>query len=122
MHYRRCTIITAISENGETQLLRAQIHRELVYRPFQFRECGQHFIGPHNETLSVAMRVNNPDCSPSNQSAETQPKLQPDFLRLSATLSQYFMTVKWLGLEWPARDARNKLARNEAKRSKPMLE
>ena len=54
--------------------------------------------------------------------AETQPKLQPDFLRLSAMVSQYFMTVKWLGLEWPARDARNKLARNEAKRSKPMLE
>ena len=51
-----------------------------------------------------------------------QPQLQPALLRLSATLSQYFMTVKWLGLEWPVRDARNKLARNEAKRSKPMLE
>jgi hypothetical protein len=32
-----------------------------VYRPLQFHECGQYFIGAHNETLSVAMRVNNPD-------------------------------------------------------------
>jgi len=29
---------------------------------FQFRECGQDFIGAHNETSSVAaMRVCNPD-------------------------------------------------------------
>jgi hypothetical protein len=42
-----------------------QIHRELVYRPFQFNKRSQHFIGVHNETLSVvAMRINNSDCSP----------------------------------------------------------
>jgi hypothetical protein len=30
-----------------------QIHRELVYRPFQFHKRGQEFIGSHNETLFV---------------------------------------------------------------------
>jgi hypothetical protein len=34
-------------------------------RPFQFQKRSQLIIGVHNETLSVvAMRVNNPDCSP----------------------------------------------------------
>jgi hypothetical protein len=33
-----------------------------VYRPLQFHERSQHFIGMHNETLSVtAVRVNNLD-------------------------------------------------------------
>jgi len=33
-------------------------------RRFQFHKRSQHFIRPHNETLSVvAMRVSNPDCS-----------------------------------------------------------
>jgi hypothetical protein len=41
-----------------------QTHRELVYRPFQFQKRRQYVIGAHNETLPVAMRVNNPDCSP----------------------------------------------------------
>jgi hypothetical protein len=31
---------------------------------FQFYKCSQRFIGTHDETLSIAMRVNNPDCSP----------------------------------------------------------
>jgi hypothetical protein len=35
-------------------------------RPFQFQKCSQQFIRTHNESLSVAMRVNNPDCSPFN--------------------------------------------------------
>ena len=35
-------------------------------RYFQFQKRGQLFIGTHNETLSVAMRVNNPDCSSFN--------------------------------------------------------
>jgi hypothetical protein len=43
--------------------LRDQTHRELVYRPLQFHEGCQDFIGADNETLSVAMRVNDPDCS-----------------------------------------------------------
>jgi hypothetical protein len=35
-----------------------------VYRPLQFHERSQHFIGADDETLPVAMRVNNPDCAP----------------------------------------------------------
>jgi hypothetical protein len=35
-----------------------------VYRPFQFQKRGQHFICTHDETLSVAVRVNNPNRSP----------------------------------------------------------
>jgi hypothetical protein len=35
-----------------------------VYRPLQFQERNQDFIGSHDETLSVAMRVHNPDRSP----------------------------------------------------------
>jgi hypothetical protein len=38
-------------------------HRELVYRPLQFQKRSQYFFGTHYETLSVAMRVHNPDCS-----------------------------------------------------------
>ena len=53
-----------------------QAHRERVYRPFQFRECGQDFIGTHDEALSVAMRIDNPDCSPARIPVETQSKLQ----------------------------------------------
>jgi hypothetical protein len=33
-------------------------------RRFEFHKRSQQFIGTHNETFSVAMRVNNPDCSP----------------------------------------------------------
>src|SRR5439155_16296638 len=38
-------------------------HRELVYRPLQLQKRSQLFIGTHDETLSVAMRVRNPDRS-----------------------------------------------------------
>jgi len=42
--------------------LRDQTHRERVYRPLQFHERSQHFIGVHHETPSViAMRVCNED-------------------------------------------------------------
>jgi hypothetical protein len=34
--------------------LQDQTHRELVYRLLQFHKRRQHFIGAHNETLSVA--------------------------------------------------------------------
>jgi len=46
--------------------LQGQTHRELVYRGFQFHKCSQHFSGAHNKTLSVTMRVNDPDRSPFN--------------------------------------------------------
>ena len=32
-------------------------------RPFGFQKCCQDFIGSHNETLSVAVGVNDPDCA-----------------------------------------------------------
>jgi hypothetical protein len=51
------------------------------------------FIRMHNETLSVAMRVSNPDCSPVESNAETQPQLQPALLKLSAMISQYFIVL-----------------------------
>ena len=38
-------------------------YREVVYRPLHFQKRRQLFIGVHDETLSVAMRVHNPDCS-----------------------------------------------------------
>jgi len=37
-----------------------------VYRRVQFHERRQYFIGTHDETLSAAMRVHNPDFSPFN--------------------------------------------------------
>jgi len=33
-------------------------------RRFKFQKRSQYFISTHNETLSVAMRINNPDYSP----------------------------------------------------------
>jgi hypothetical protein len=65
-------VVSLIPVNKGTQLfigthisalpLRDQTHRKLMNRPFQFQKCGQYFIGTDNETLSVAMRVHNPDC------------------------------------------------------------
>jgi hypothetical protein len=49
-----------------TNDLRDQIHREFVYRPLQFHERRQFFIGTHNETPSVAVSLNNEDVSPSH--------------------------------------------------------
>ena len=34
-----------------------------MYHPLQFLKRSQQFIRPHNEPLSVAMRVSNPCCS-----------------------------------------------------------
>jgi hypothetical protein len=42
-----------------------------VYRPFQFHEGSQQFIGTDDETLSVAMRVHNPDRSPFKIESES---------------------------------------------------
>jgi hypothetical protein len=36
----------------------------IVNRRLQFKKRSQLFVGTHNETLSAAMRVSNPDCSP----------------------------------------------------------
>ena len=53
-----------IANARQAQPLHDQTHRELVYRPFQLRKRSQHFIRTHDETLSAAVRVNNPDRSP----------------------------------------------------------
>ena len=37
-------------------------------RRFQFHKRSQFFIGAHNVTLSVTVRVSNPDCSPNTKS------------------------------------------------------
>jgi len=47
-------------------ILRDQIHRELMYRRFQFQKCCQDFFGSHNEMLSVAIRVYDPGRSSFN--------------------------------------------------------
>jgi hypothetical protein len=51
-----------------------------VFRPFQLQKSSQHFIRPHNEKLSIAMRVHS--------IADTQSKLQAALLRLSAMIYQ----------------------------------
>lgn len=58
---------------------------------FKFNKHTEQLTPAHNESLSVAMRVSNPDCSPLESTAETRPKLQPAFLGLSAMISQYFV-------------------------------
>jgi len=40
------------------------VSRGLVYRPLQFQKRSQLFICANDETLSVPMRVHNPDRSP----------------------------------------------------------
>jgi len=37
-----------------------------VYRSLQFQKRSSHFIGSHDETVSAAVRVNNPDGSAFN--------------------------------------------------------
>jgi len=54
----------APTSGGLVRFLRDQTHRELVYGPLQFNKRSQQFIGARNETLSVAMRVCNPNRSP----------------------------------------------------------
>ena len=48
-----------------------QAHRELTYRPLQFDERSQHFIGPDDEALSITVRVHNPDRSLFTVQAES---------------------------------------------------
>jgi len=53
-----------IGPHASARALLDQTHRELVYRRLQFQKRSQGFIGTQDETLSVAMRVHNPDRSP----------------------------------------------------------
>jgi len=54
----------AATSGGWVKFLRDQTHREFVYRPLQFQKRRQLFVSAHNESLSVPMRVGNPDRSP----------------------------------------------------------
>jgi hypothetical protein len=69
-----------------------------VSRPFQFQNCSQLFVGTHDETLSVTMRVKQPrSFAPDNSTADTHPKLNPASWRLSAMVYQH-ITLRILPL------------------------
>ena len=77
-------------------VLRHCIHCEPVNCPFQFKKRGQYVIRANNGPLSVvAMRVCNPDRSPVESIAETQPQLKPALPRLSAMISHYFTAPRY---------------------------
>ena len=61
--FRRENVCFSLPTRQRKNDLRDQTHRALVYRPLQFRKRSQDFFGANNETLPVAMRVHNPDCS-----------------------------------------------------------
>jgi len=49
-----------------SKIIRVQLGHEslhAIHRRFQFNKRSQLFIRTHNETPSVAMHVNKPDCS-----------------------------------------------------------
>jgi hypothetical protein len=64
-----------------------------VYRPFQCHKRSYHFIGAHYKTLSVAMRVHNPNRSPFAIDSCDPAQTPSGFLELSAMISQYFMWI-----------------------------
>ena len=53
-----------------------------VYRPLQFHKCSQHFIGAYDETLSIAMCVNNPDRSPLAIHSFDPAQAKTDFMEI----------------------------------------
>jgi hypothetical protein len=56
--------LTPFLELVTAQPSRDQTHSECVYRPLQFQKRSQYFFDADDETLSVALRVHNPDRSP----------------------------------------------------------
>jgi len=63
-HFCSRKAVSFSSASTFLRILQHQTYRERVYRPLQFKECCQDFLRAHNETLSVAMRVHDPDGSP----------------------------------------------------------
>jgi hypothetical protein len=51
-------------QRSQARPIQHQTHRELVYRALQFHKRSPDFIGTHDETLSVAMRVHYPNRAP----------------------------------------------------------
>jgi hypothetical protein len=59
---------------------------------FGFEKGCQFFIRAHYVAFAiVAVRINNEDVAPSSLTTATHPQLQPDLLRRSAIISQYFI-------------------------------
>jgi hypothetical protein len=78
--------LPALTGHGLSSQLAARASR------FEFQKCSQLFIRTHNETLSVAAISVSKSRSfaRANPTAVAQPHVQPDLLRLSAMISQYF--------------------------------
>ena len=60
----RLSAITSEGDFRSGEMLQHRIHCELVNCTFQFHKRGQPFVGADDETVSVAMRVNDPNCAP----------------------------------------------------------
>ena len=60
----RLSAITSEGDFRSGEMLQHCIHCELVNCTFQFHKRGQPFVGADDETVSVAMRVNDPNCAP----------------------------------------------------------
>jgi hypothetical protein len=58
--------------------------------PLKFNKRSQLFIRTHNETLSVALSLNNEDIAPSESMLTIQPQSQRSLLRFVAIISQSF--------------------------------
>ena len=56
----------------------------------------KHFIAAHDEALSVAVRVNDPDSSPFAIRLETQHQLQPEFRQIGGDDLLYSMRDFWI--------------------------
>jgi len=54
----------AVATDGRTLVIQ-RVSSVSPNRRFQFYKRSQLFSGTHDETLSVAMRVSNKDCSPA---------------------------------------------------------
>jgi hypothetical protein len=59
---------------------------------FGFKKRCQFLIRPTDIAFAiVAVSINNEDFAPSSLTTATHPQLQPDLLRRSAMISQYFI-------------------------------
>jgi hypothetical protein len=66
-----------------------------VNRPFRFQKCCQDFVGTHDETLSVAMCVNNPDRSTRRINGGDTAPTPSGFGQIIAMISQYFTDMDY---------------------------
>jgi hypothetical protein len=76
-----------------------------VNRPFGFQKCSQDFFSSHAETLSVAMRVHNPDRSVTPSQIYAWEGLGPD-VELTSTTERIPSEQKWYALTGRVVDAK----------------